>query len=502
MPQTLQRLPARSLAALFLAATGAWVLLAAWLWRTPPIDNVEQLVWRSAVEWGYYKHPPLPTWLLAAASPAWPATPLLTYLLAAACMVVTLWLFHALLRPLLGRGDALLAVLAALCLTYATDRLPIYNHNVVMMPFIAAVWCLLWRTTQRPSLAAWAGIGLCLGAGMLAKYQMALVALCVALWWLRIGGWRVACHRWGLALAAVLAALVFAPHLLWLTAHQWAPLTYASDSSLGAHLRWSARGPHAVLWMADWMVNRLAPAWVLVFAAAGVLSQRPDNPERPVPPPDRWQRDFLLLAGFGPMLLTAALCLAGGIYLQMKWSTAFALWTVPAIQVLLPRRWRYGDAPLPRVVWAMAGLLQLLLLAITLHSASLQAREPMRKGAWRQRDFATMARAIDVPVDVINGPYGVAGMLARHLPGQPRVLIDGDLRRSPWLTPTDLAQARTISVWPTCQVPEGARPLARGWAWWPRPAPPPVADGPQAAAEIARRAQASHTGGTAAVHCP
>ena len=46
--------------------------------------------------------------------------------------------FHALLRPLLGRGDALLAVLAALCLTYATDRLPIYNHNVVMMPFIAA----------------------------------------------------------------------------------------------------------------------------------------------------------------------------------------------------------------------------------------------------------------------------------------------------------------------------------------------------------------------------
>lgn len=402
-------------------------------------------------------------------------------------------------------------VLLALALRSVTA-----THAAVIMalgPLATAVAvALMMGQRARPAFWACAVAGSALvmlfawlraqGAGMLAKYQMALVALCVALWWLRIGGWRVACHRWGLALAAALAALVFAPHLLWLTAHQWAPLTYASDSSLGAHLRWSARGPHAVLWMADWMVNRLAPAWVLLFAAAGVLSQRPDNPERPVPPPDRWQRDFLLLAGFGPMLLTAALCLAGGIYLQMKWSTAFALWTVPAIQVLLPRRWRYGDAPLPRVVWAMAGLLQMLLLAITLHSASLQAREPMRKGAWRQRDFATMARAIDVPVDVINGPYGVAGMLARHLPGQPRVLIDGDLRRSPWLTPTDLAQARTISVWPTCQVPEGARPLARGWAWWPRPAPPPVADGPQAAAEIARRAQASHTGGTAAVHCP
>ena len=42
-----------------------------WVWHlmsvalTAPMDNVEQLVWSHSLEWGYHKHPPLPTWLLA-----------------------------------------------------------------------------------------------------------------------------------------------------------------------------------------------------------------------------------------------------------------------------------------------------------------------------------------------------------------------------------------------------------------------------------------------------
>ena len=38
-------------------------------------DSVEQFIWSHSLELGYYKHPPLPTWLLAAAiqllGPAW-----------------------------------------------------------------------------------------------------------------------------------------------------------------------------------------------------------------------------------------------------------------------------------------------------------------------------------------------------------------------------------------------------------------------------------------------
>ena len=444
---------------------------------------------------------------MAAASPAWPDTPLLTYLLAAGCMMLALWLFHSLLCRLLGRGDALLAVLAALCLTYATDRLVVYNHNVVMLlPLIAGVFTLLWRTTERPSLAAWAGVGVLLGFGMLAKYQMVLVALCVGIWWLRIGGWRVPTHRTGLALALAIAAAVLSPHLAWLMHNGWAPLSYASDSSLGAHLPWVQRPLHVLLWLVDWFGNRLAPAWAMVFAVAAMLTLDRSRPRAPVPALGRLQRDFLLLAGFGPMWMMAGLCLIGGIYLQMKWSTAFALWTVPAVVALLPRRWRCGDAPPVGGVWWLFGLLQLVLLAYTWQTVRHSALQPMAAGGWKQRDFTAMAQrmqaALDGPVDVVNGPYGVAGMLARALPGQPKVLIDGKLARSPWLTAADLCSARIVSVWPTCHVPAGAHTLAPGWAWWPQASPPPIPPGPGAALEHLRRSQAAHSGGTAAVYCP
>ncbi|MFD1710558.1 glycosyltransferase family 39 protein [Ottowia sp. GY511] len=495
----------RRLVAWLLAFVGAWTALSVWLYPTPPIDNVEQLVWREALAWGYYKHPPLPTWLLAAASPAWPATPLLTYALSAGSMVLTLLLFHATVRRLLGRGDALLAVLGALCLTYATDRLPIYNHNVVMLPLIAGTLSLLWRVTERPRVRTWAAIGVLLGLGMLAKYQMALVALCMLAWWVRIGGWRSPAHRRGLALAVFLATLVFAPHLLWLAHADWAPLSYASDSSLGAHLPLADRPAHVLLWVADWMGNRLAPAWVLVFSVAGMLGcSRARAVHPPGSAPGRLKRDFLLLAGFGPMAIMASLCLAGGIFLQMKWSTAFALWTLPAVLVLLPRRWRLGDAAPPPATWWLWVALQAALFFYTLRMSEVSARGPMDTGGWKQRDFAVLARTITGEtdrVDLINGPYGMAGMLARHLPGRPRVLIDGQLARSPWLSAIDLEKGRIISVWPTCHPPAEASALAPGWAWWPHPAPPPLDPRYRAAEDRLRRA-AQHSGGTAVVACP
>ena len=88
-------------------------------------------------------------------------------------------------------------------------------------------------------------------------------------------------------------------------------------------------------------------------------------------------------------------------------------------------------------------MLQAVLLLYTLRTAEISARNPMGSGGWRHRDFAAMASTIPAqagPVTLVSGPYGVAGMLARQLPGQPRVLIDGQLARSPWLGATDLAQ--------------------------------------------------------------
>ena len=501
-----ERAPGARRAALLAAHGLFWLGLMALITRTPPIDNVEQLVWRHAPAWGYYKHPPLPTWLLGAAAALWPPTPALTYLLGALCLLGALALYGLLLRRLLGADAARLALLAMLCLSYATDRLPFYNHNVVMLPLIAGVALLLWRATERPALAPWAGIGLLLGLGLLAKYQMALAAACVALWWLRIGGWRQPVQRAGLLLAALLAALVFAPHLAWLVRADFAPLRYAEESALGAHVPLLQRPAQVALWTLDWLGNRLLPAWLLL-GAAWLLARRRAGAPAAAPPPAALARDYLLLWGFGPLVLMALMALLGGIHLQLKWSTAFAPWTVAALVALGARRpargQRLGAA---RVAWPAFVLVQALLVAQVLWWAQGAQRDPTRSGGWRQRDFASAAealagparQALGGPVQLINGPYGVAGALALRLPGQPRVLIDGELAKSPWLTPERLAGARTLSVWPACALPEGAHRLMPGWAWWPRAAPPPAAG----AREQALRDDASRDGGALNVTCP
>ena len=482
-----------------------WLTALALAWRTPPIDNVEQWVWLHAPQWGYYKHPPLPTWLAAAAAAAFGATPALLAGMGAACVMGAAALQWALLRRLLGAADAAWILLAVLCLTYSTQRLDYYNHNVLMMPLTAGVVTLLWRVTQRPAWGTWAAIGALLGLGMLVKYQMGVVALCVTGWWLYLRGWRQPGQRAGLLLAATVAAAVFAPHVAWLLRTDFAPFHYASQSSLGAHLPWLARPGHAAAWVLDWLGNRLAPAWVLLATVAlwGARAwRRTAQPPAPALAPS--VRAYLLLWGLGPMLLMVLLGLLGGIGLQKKWSTAFALWTVPALWLCVPPRLRLG-ARLPRVAWVSFAMLQAALL---LHLA-VSARAAPASAAldWRQRDFAAAGAALAPqaqaalggPVQVINGPYGMAGALAQRLPGPPRVLIDGDPAISPWVDAAALPGARIVSVWPACKLPAGAQRLMPGWAWWPR-AEPPL---PAGVLERRQRLDALRHGGAAPVLlCP
>ncbi|MBP7531708.1 MAG: glycosyltransferase family 39 protein [Ottowia sp.] len=474
---------------------GAWasagVVLFAALWlvvllltrQSPPVDNVEQWVWSHALAWGYYKHPPLPTWIAVGAQAVLGRAPWVIDALGVACGALTFVIFWRLLRRMRGDAFATLALLAVLCLTYSTQRLNYFNHNTVLMPLAAAVIALCWRVTLQPSRWTWATIGVCMGLGLLAKYQMALVGACVALWWWRMGGWRHAEHRRGALLAGVLALAVFAPHLVWLVQSDWAPLQYARESGLGAHLPWGARPVQVFHWLADWFGNRLMPAWVLLGVAWWALARAPADAQAPLiePPGAALSRPFLLLWGLGPLALMMAMCLLTGARLQFKWSTSFALWTVPAVMACLPLSAALARVRrLPWPIWAAFVALQLMLVVALQHGA----RQPTPIGPskvsreWRRRDFAQTARVLDAqaraalggPAQIISGAYGVAGALAQQLPEHPLVLIDGDLAKSPWLHADDLRHARVMLVEPACSVPAGAEPLMPGWIAWPLPA--------------------------------
>ncbi|MEO5732120.1 MAG: glycosyltransferase family 39 protein, partial [Rubrivivax sp.] len=134
-----------AVAALLLVFAAVWLVHLDWASLSPPTDNIEQLTWVHAIEWGYYKHPPLPTWLFWLGTQALGIEAWTSYVAGALCTLTSMVLMWTLLRHLRGSRWATVALLGALCITYYNIRLYYYNHETVLMVFVAASAWACWQ---------------------------------------------------------------------------------------------------------------------------------------------------------------------------------------------------------------------------------------------------------------------------------------------------------------------------------------------------------------------
>ncbi|MEO8154411.1 MAG: glycosyltransferase family 39 protein, partial [Rhizobacter sp.] len=126
-----------------------FALVMAWIWVLMPAlinpgqqgDHFEQFTWAHSMEWGYHKHPPLPTWLLAIAIKLFGATPYAPYGVAALMVTGTCVFTYLVARELLGQRLASLAIVLWGLHWAFSWKAQLLNHNSVMMCCIAAaVW--------------------------------------------------------------------------------------------------------------------------------------------------------------------------------------------------------------------------------------------------------------------------------------------------------------------------------------------------------------------------
>lgn len=466
----------------------AWLALRAYVAETPPYDNLEQLSWLRSLEWGYYKHPPLPTWLAWAAVQLFGPSAALTYALGAALTLTALGFLAAVVREALGPRSAWVAVAAALCMAFYSQRLHYYNHNTLLMLWVAVSAWLSWRLLHRPSLRDWALLGLVAGLALLTKYQYVLAAACVGWLFLALEMWRSPLHRGGAALAAGVALLVVSPHLWWLAQAAHTPLDYARGVAFAADTGGLARAAAVARWAADWGLNRALPAWLFLLALAVLSRSRRGNgahageraesraetrAEGRTAPPAVAARVFFYSWALLPPLVMLALGLVGGAALQTQWAAGFAFLAPPAVLLAL----RLGEDRLrrPRVGRAAVGafvLVQALLMAHT-WDRSPRGLHPFGPEHWCRFPAEALAaelRAQALPalggrVSLISGPAAPMQALALHLPGWPRVLIERNPALSPWVAPGELASTPVLELWPPGQGPHDLPRTAQGWGW-------------------------------------
>lgn len=468
-------------------STGQWLVLVvalfALFWLTalvstsisPPADNIEQMLWVQSLQWGYYKHPPLPTWLYWIPAKLFGAHAWTTYLAGALVNLASIALFWHLLRQLRGPRFGYIAVLAALCITYYNVRFTNYNHNTVLMLVSTASAALCWQACTTGRLRWWLGLGIALGLGMLTKYQIAIAMTSVMAFWLHQRGWKVVAQRRGLLLAILIASVMFVPHVMWLREHDFGPVTYAIDSSLVAGLSMPERIVDVLNWLADQLLNRALPAWLLLICVA-TLKRRANRvdgggesgslPARSSKPANLQRDDaraLILIWGLVPLGFVSLVGLSAGSRLILPWGTPHLLFAVPAAMELFRSRVRWRAISI-RHVTAVFMAIQAALILFNV-GTSVLGPAILRNQHWRSFDSAAMARQLEPALRkalagrqlaAIAGPEVLAASLAHELPEKPVVLIDGRLDRSPWVNAAMLASGPTLQLQLGMPLPDGA----------------------------------------------
>jgi 4-amino-4-deoxy-L-arabinose transferase-like glycosyltransferase len=189
-----------------------------WMGPTLGLDDAEQALFAQHWLPNYrFRAPPLFTWVLVAASGfadvGMLAISLIRYVLLAMILGFTYLTARRLIR------DPSLAALATFSLTaiyvfgyYSHHDL---THTTTLSAFLAASWHVFVRLCETPTLRWYLALGVCFGLGMLGKWNFAMFALALPLTCLAHPAYRRLVLDWRIVPAALVAAAIALPSILW-----------------------------------------------------------------------------------------------------------------------------------------------------------------------------------------------------------------------------------------------------------------------------------------------
>ncbi len=441
-----ERRPRTAFAA-FLALHGvAWTALPSLLYGNLPLDVIEAMTYGREWQFGYEKLPPLPWWLAEATWRVFGVDASL-YALSQAAVIVAFIAVWMTARPLVGAVGALVAILIIDGMHYLNFSAVKFNHNVIELPFWALAGFAFHAALRREKLRYWILLGVALGLAWWAKYFVVILAAPLALFLLFDRDARRRLATLGPWIAAAVALIVVTPNLFWLFQHGSQPFGYAEAR---------AAAPSGAL---DHLLRPLeflgGQAFFLVPA---LLIGLPLFWPRPEAAPrtenvDAFDRRIVTVLAFGPTLTLFVFSLVGGRATNAMWG--FPLWLFLGLWLVVFAPAALDRARLLRIGATWGVLFVILAVAFCADYLVLPRFDHRYRAAFFPGDLLSAAitqrfeqASGHKPAYVIGSMWdgGNVAHYASQRP-QPRVLVDGQPDRTPWIDLADLRARGAVLVW-------------------------------------------------------
>lgn len=441
----LERHPIRCFLMFALCHMIVWTLLPTLTQPNAPLDTLEMIYWGHEWQPGYYKHPPLPAWLAEfscqfSTSNVWP-----TYVL---CQVATLgcfWGAFQIGREMRGNVTGLLAVVLLEGCYYYNFTTTEFNNNVTSRVWWALTILCLYRGVKRGQVTAWILAGICLGLGMLSKYDTAILAIVMAAFSIVHPAGRRCWKTPGPIACLITALAVFAPHVFWLFSNDFPTVNYFLRRS-GSEHQWSS---HIILPL-RFAAAQAAAVLPMLILATPLIGYRwkfrlLENDE------DRFNRDFLIWFALGPFIMVEIVGLLLGVRIQSMWGTA--MWTYAGVALLFFLRLELNRDKIRQTLYRSAVCASLIALVFAGRNSLL----PHVRGKASRIHFPgrQLAQEVDdlyyeqtgeYPA-IIGGSWWEASNVAFYGKHPASVFADLDESISPWLNDAKLNQQGGVIIW-------------------------------------------------------
>ena len=421
----------------------AWSILPVFISSSVPLDVSEGVNWGHEWQWGYYKHPPLSSWILYSFYKLFGHIG--PYLLSQLYVLLTLVLIYQLGKKIWSPTTTLIGSALTLAVLYYTYPSLEFNHNVAQFPIWAGLYLAFYQSLTQNRLRDWILLGVLGGLGMLTKYTVIFLLIPMALYLVLPKQWPLLRQPkpW---IAVFVMLTVFAPHLYWLITHDWLPLSYASGRSqevnagaynIKRHFSW-------ISFITAQLVAHIPLLIILALNRKRLVSIH--EYKKSVP------HDALLLwyMWLSPIAVLIVLSLVFGIGLRDMWGMPmWALSGLLAASFIAPANELLTATKLRKAIIIWLSVATVLMIVYVGFGDKIR-HKPSRM-QWPEQALAIQAQTTwqslsSCNLDSVSGEPWLGSLVAMNS-GFPSQMISGPASHSPWMNTRRLQEHGTLVMW-------------------------------------------------------